>query len=33
MSQPYTNININPNSKKIGRYILWGVLVLFALLV
>ncbi len=33
MNQPYTNININPNSKKIGRYILWGVLGLLAILV
>ena len=33
MSQPYTNININPNAKKIGRYILWGILGLFAILV
>ena len=33
MSQPYTNINISPNNKKIGRYFLWGVLALFAILV
>ena len=33
MNQPYTNININPNKKKIGRYILWGVVALFAILV
>ena len=32
MNQPY-NININPNKKKIGRYILWGVVALFAILV
>ena len=33
MNQPHTNININPNNKKIGRYILWGALALFAILV
>ena len=33
MNQPYTNININPNKKKIGRYLLWGVLALLAILV
>ena len=33
MSQPYTNININPNKKKIGHYVLWAVLALLALLV
>ena len=31
MSQPYTTIN--PNAKKIGRYILWGVLILLAILI
>ncbi len=33
MNQPYTNININPNKKKIGRYIVWGIVGLFAILV
>ena len=33
MNQTYKNININPNKKKIGRYILWGILGLFAILV
>ena len=32
MNQPY-NININPNKKKIGRYIVWGIVGLFAILV
>ena len=31
MNQPYTNIN--PNNKKIGRYILWGILAFLAILV
>ncbi len=33
MAQSYTNININPNKKKVGRYIAWGVVALFAILV
>ena len=33
MNQPYTNININPNNKKMGRYALWVVLALLAVLV
>ena len=33
MQQVYNNININPNNKKIGRYILWGIVGLFAILV
>ena len=32
MNQPY-NININPSKKKIGRYIVWGIVGLFAILV
>ena len=32
MNQPY-NININPNKKKIGHYIVWGIVGLFAILV
>ena len=32
MNQPY-NININPNNKKIVRYILWAVLILLGILV
>ena len=35
MNHPYTNtnININPNSKKIGRYVLWVALALLGILV
>ena len=33
MNQTYKNININPNKKHIGRYIAWGVVALFAILV
>ena len=33
MNQTYKNININPNRKKIGRYILWGVLAFLAILI